>query len=453
MALVKECMKVFIRSFGCSANVADGEVLAGCLVETGFQLAEKMEIAEVVVVNTCAVKGPTENRVIDFLKKVPKEKRLVVTGCLPLINFDRLSREVHFDSVVGPACGRKIVNIVEKVIKGEKGVELNEAAKVKPDLTLPRVKVNPVVGIVPVSYGCLGSCAYCCVRFARGRLRSYGLDEISDRVSHDVAAGTHEIWLTSQDMGCYGLDCGGNLAKLLEAVCNLSGDFLVRVGMMNPRFVLLLLDDLVGVFAERGVGTHKEKAPNMNGPWKGKLFWFLHLPVQSGDDEVLEMMNRGYTVRDFRRIVSEFRNVCPEITVWTDIIVGFPGETDDAFENSMKLIRKVQPDVVNISKFFARPFTVAKTMNKQIPSKVIKERSIRISRLARQIALEKNRRWIGWKGRVLIDERGKVPESFVGRNFAYKPVVIHGRENLLGSFLRVKIVNAFLTRLEAEIIT
>ncbi|MEA2090309.1 MAG: tRNA (N(6)-L-threonylcarbamoyladenosine(37)-C(2))-methylthiotransferase [Thermoproteota archaeon] len=445
-------MKVFIRSFGCSANLADGEVLGGCLAEAGFELVKKMERAEVVVVNTCAVKGPTENRVIYFLKKVPREKRLIVAGCLPLINFKRLNREVEFDGVAGPACGRKIVNIVQRVMKGEKVLELKGATKVKPDLTLPKVKVNPVVGIIPVSYGCLGSCAYCCVRFARGHLRSYSVNEILNQISRDVAAGVHEVWLTSQDMGCYGLDGRSNLVELLEAVCNLNGNFWVRVGMMNPRFVLLLLDNLVEVFTQRGVEAQTKKDPSVSEPRKGELFWFLHLPVQSGDDEVLKRMNRRYKAEDFRRIVREFRKSCPEITVWTDIIVGFPGETDKAFENSMRLIEEVQPDVVNISKFFTRPHTAAKKMNNQIPSKVIKERSGKISRLARQIALEKNRRWIGWEGQVLIDEKGKTPESFMGRNLSYKPVVVHSRENLLGRFLRVRVVDAFLTHLEAEIV-
>lgn len=445
-------MKVFVRNFGCSANLADGEVLGGCLAEAGFELMKKMERAEVVVVNTCAVKGPTENRVINFLRNVPREKRLVVAGCLPLINSKRLNQEVRFDGVVGPACGRKIVNVVQRVMKGEKVLELNRATELKPDLTLPRVKINPVVGIVPVSYGCLGSCAYCCVRFARGHLRSYSINEILNQVNRDIVAGVREVWLTSQDMGCYGLDGGSNLVKLLEAVCDLNGDFLVRVGMMNPRFVLLLLDNLVEVFAQKGVGVLMKNDPSESGFSKGELFWFLHLPVQSGDDELLKLMNREYKAEDFQRIVREFRKSCPDITVWTDIIVGFPGETDNAFENSMGLIEEVQPDVVNISKFFARPHTAAKKMKNKIPSKVIKERSGRISQLVRKIALEKNQRWIDWEGRVLIDEEGKTPESFVGRNFAYKPVVVHSRENLLGKFLRVRVVNAFLTYLEAEII-
>lgn len=445
-------MKIFVRSFGCSANLADGEVLSGCLAEAGFELTEEMEKADVVVVNTCAVKGPTENRMIHLLKHVPKEKRLVVAGCLPLINFERLKREVRFNGVVGPACGRKIVNVVRRVINGERVTELNGAAKAKPDLSVPKVKINPIVAIIPVSYGCLGSCSFCCVRFARGRLRSYGINEILDRVRRDVANGAYEVWLTSQDMGCYGLDAGINLVRLLKAVCSLDGGFWVRVGMMNPRFVLPLLDDLVDAFAQGSVELDTRK--KVGGSWsgRGRLFRFLHLPVQSGNDEVLERMNRGYKVSDFRRIVKEFRKGCPKITVWTDLIVGFPGETDKAFENSMKLIEEIKPDVVNVSKFFARPGTSAKEMKDQIPSQVIKERSGRISRLARQIALEKNRRWIGWEGRVLIDEKGKTPESFVGRNFAYKPVVVYSKENLLGKFLRVRVVDAFLTHLKAEIV-
>lgn len=265
-----------------------------------------------------------------------------------------------------------------------------------------------------------------------------------------MADGAREVWLTSQDMACYGLDAGIDLVKLLQAVCSLHSDFWARVGMMNPRFVLPFLDDLVDMFARRSVEVNAHKGVSASWSGGGELFQFLHLPVQSGDDKVLERMNRGYQVSDFRRIVKEFRGGSPKITVWTDMIVGFPGETDKAFENSMRLLGEVRPDVVNISKFSARPGTAAKKM-KQTPSQVIKERSKRMSQLARQIALEKNEEWIGWEGQVLIDEVGRVSGSLVGRNFAYKPVVVHGDRNLLGKFLQVKTVKATSTHLEAEV--
>ncbi|MEM2412977.1 MAG: hypothetical protein QW447_04735, partial [Candidatus Bathyarchaeia archaeon] len=159
--------------------------MAGCLARAGYVLVDSLAGADVVVYNTCAVKGPTENRMIDLLKRVPKSKKLIVVGCLPLINFERLQREASFDGVAGPALGERIVDIVEAVLKGDKVVALEGAERAKPDMHLPRVRLNPVIGIIPISYGCLGSCAYCCVVFARGRLRSYSVSEIVERVKMD----------------------------------------------------------------------------------------------------------------------------------------------------------------------------------------------------------------------------------------------------------------------------
>ncbi len=424
-----EAARIYLRSFGCSTNLADGEVMAGCLAEAGFKLVDSVAEADIVIYNTCAVKGPTENRMIDLLKKVPKGKRLLVVGCLPLINLDRLCREVRFDGAAGPALGGKIIDIVSGVLGGKKVVALEGANKAKPDLSLPRVRLNPFVGIIPISYGCLGSCAYCCVIYARGRLRSYSINEIAKRVKADLADGVREFWLTSQDTACYGRDIGTNLAELIEAVCAIEGDFKVRVGMMTPNMALGILEDLIEAYKDE------------------KVFKFLHLPVQSGDDNVLKRMRRFYTVSEFRKIVEAFRAAFPKITIATDVICGFPGEDEKAFEETLKLIENVKPDIVNISKFFARPRTPAAAMRDTVPFSEIKRRSAMLSGLASKIALERNREWIGWEGGILVDEAGKVAGSWVGRNFAYKPVVLKSKENLLGKVVRVKIYDVFPTHL------
>ncbi|MEM2105749.1 MAG: tRNA (N(6)-L-threonylcarbamoyladenosine(37)-C(2))-methylthiotransferase [Candidatus Bathyarchaeia archaeon] len=424
-------MRVFVRSFGCSLNLADGEVLAGCLADAGYEVVNSPLCADVVIYNTCAVKGPTENRVIEALRRVPNGKKLVVAGCLPLINFERLSREVRFDGAVGPAFGKDIVEVVRRVLSGEKVVILENALACKPCLDLPRKPINPVVSIVPVNYGCLGSCAYCCVVFARGRLRSYGINEIVERVKRDLALGFREFWVTSQDAACYGRDLGTNLAELLKEVCAIKGDFRVRVGMMTPNMAIDILDDLIEAFKNE------------------KIFKFLHLPVQSGDDQVLQRMRRFYSVEDFKKIVETFRKRIPEITIATDVICGFPGETEEAFNRTLRLLEEVKPDVVNVSKFFARPRTAAASMKDNfVPLEEVKRRSGLAANLARKIAFEKNRRWVGWVGEVLVDEVGKVSGSCVGRNFAYKPVVVKsGDVDMLGKTLRVKVVEAFGTHL------
>ncbi|MEM3536837.1 MAG: tRNA (N(6)-L-threonylcarbamoyladenosine(37)-C(2))-methylthiotransferase, partial [Candidatus Bathyarchaeia archaeon] len=421
-------------SFGCSTNLADGEVLAGCLAEAGYELVDSVSAADLVIYNTCAVKGPTENRMIEVLKRVPRNKKVIVSGCLPLINFERLNKEVHFDGVVGPAAGDSIVNIVKRVLDSERVIALTKAVDAKPSLSLPRLRLNPVIGIIPINYGCLGSCAYCCVVFARGHLRSYGIAEIVERVKEDLSMGVREFWLTSQDTACYGKDIGENLAELLRAVCSIEGDFMVRVGMMTPNTAADLLSDLVEAFNNE------------------KVFKFLHLPVQSGDNRILELMRRFYSVDEFKKIVEAFRAKHPSITIATDVICGFPGETTEAFEKTLRLVGEVKPDIVNVSKFFARPRTAAAKMRDSVPFPEIKRRSSVVAALARKIAYGRNQSWVGWTGEILVDEVGKVSGSWIGRNFAYKPVVVRSADNVFGKTLRVKVTKAFSTHLEGEII-
>ena len=426
-------MRVLVKSYGCSTNLADGEVLAGCLSQAGFDLAQSIPEADVVVYNCCAVKGPTENRMIELLKRVPREKKVVVAGCLPLTSFDRLQRDVRFDAAVGPAAGLGIVDVVKRVLAGEKVVALEGALCAKPVLSLPRLTKNPVVSLVPVGYGCLGSCAYCCVVFARGRLRSYAIEEIVEKVKCDLASGVKEFWFTSQDMACYGRDLGTSLAALLKSVCAIPGDFWIRVGMMTPNFALDMLNELVEAFRCE------------------KVFKFLHLPVQSGDDVVLKRMRRCYTVQDFRKVVSAFRAAFPEVTLATDVICGFPGEPKEAFDNTLRLISDVKPDIVNVSKFFGRPGTAAAEMTNVVEQAEIKRRSTEAAKLAKQISLDRNQRWTKWRGEILIDEKGKIPGSWIGRNFAYKPVTVKSTSDLLGKTLQVKIVQAFDTYLAGTI--
>ena len=189
----------------------------GCLIEAGFQLATSESEADVIIYNTCAVKGPTENRIIDAIKHAPKTKKIIVSGCLPKISYERLLRETHFDGAVGPSVGREIVDVVKRVLSGEKVTNLS-TVKEKPQLKLPTQKSNPIVSIVPVNYGCLGSCTYCCVVLARGHLRSSSIKEVVERVRFDYASGAREFWITSQDTGSYGRDIGSDLTEMLEAL-------------------------------------------------------------------------------------------------------------------------------------------------------------------------------------------------------------------------------------------
>jgi threonylcarbamoyladenosine tRNA methylthiotransferase CDKAL1 len=425
-------MRIYVKGFGCSSSLADAEVLAGCLSSAGHMIVNNLQNAELVLYNTCAVKTPTENRMIHLLKNIPKEKRLIVAGCLPLINFERLCKEVCFDGVVGPAFGEKIVDVVAQVSKGTHVARLEATPVRMPRLDLPRIHVNPRISVIPISYGCGGSCTYCCVRFARGKLRSYGIKAVVSKVAKDFADGVREFWLTSQDTACYGKDIGTNLVELLGSVCTVEGDFFIRVGMMTLNNLVDVLDELVEAFQNE------------------KVFKFLHLPVQSGDDDILRRMNRFYSAKDFVMVVGRFKKAFPQSTVATDVIVGFPGETEEAFGHTWDLIEDVQPDIVNVSKFFARPGTLATKLRPQVSPLEVKRRSARLAGLVRHIAFERNSSWDGWSGRILVDEVGR-SGSVVGRNFAYKPIVIrHNGSGLLGQFVCVKIVDAFQSHLLGE---
>jgi MiaB-like tRNA modifying enzyme len=427
-------MHIFVKNYGCSTNLADGQVLAGCLSKAGYKLSSSASTADIIIYNTCAVKGPTENRIIDALKRAPQNKKIIVTGCLTIINFERLRREVNFDGALGPAAGEKIANVVNRVIEGEKIIDVDATIDAKPSLSLPQLRSNPVISVLPINYGCLGSCTYCCVVFARGYLRSYTPKEITQRVEKDLTAGIKEFWITSQDTACYGRDISTNLATLLKVLDNVEGNFRVRVGMMTPNLAKDITDDLIEAFKSK------------------KVFKFVHLPVQSGDHGVLKRMRRFYTVQDFRVIVDAFRATFPKITIATDIICGFPGENREAFENTLKLIEKVKPDIVNVSKFYVRPHTTAAKMHGEfVKLGEIKRRSTAAATLVKRISLERNQHWNGWNGEILIDEKGKIPNSWIGRNYAYKPIAIKSNENLLGKTLRVKIVKAFSTYLSGTI--
>ncbi|MDR2720360.1 MAG: tRNA (N(6)-L-threonylcarbamoyladenosine(37)-C(2))-methylthiotransferase [Nitrososphaerota archaeon] len=426
-------MKIAIKTYGCTANIADTETITGILTNNGHQITTETQ-ADIIIFNTCAVKGPTENRIINAIKQTSKTKKVIIIGCLPKINIERLQHETQFDGIAGPSIGKDILNIIKKIANGEKITNLQQQTpKEKPPLTLPKINTNPIISILPINFGCLGSCSYCAVVFARGKLRSYTIPEIIQRAKTDITSGTHELWVTSQDTASYGRDIGKNLAELLHSIGEIEGDFKVRVGMMTPNMITDMQTELIEAY----------KNP--------KIFKFLHFPVQSGDNQVLKKMRRFYTSEEFKESIATFRAAFPNLTLATDVIVGFPGETKQAFENTLQLLKEVKPDITNVSKFFARPKTLASEMIKdKVPAEEIKQRSTTTATLVKQLAFERNKQWKNWSGEILVDEPGKVEGSWIGRNFAYKPVVVESKQNLLGKTLRVRVAKVTGTYLIGE---
>jgi threonylcarbamoyladenosine tRNA methylthiotransferase CDKAL1 len=419
----------YIETYGCAANQAESETMAGILREAGFALAESPEEGGLIIVNTCFVKTPTEQkikyRIRSLTRKYP-EKGLIIAGCMPEVLSKELQTLAPSAGLVGTHSVTRIAEAAERSCRGERVSFTGKTKERK--LGSPRVRGNRLVGITEISQGCNGSCAYCCVRLAKGRLHCYPPEDIAKDVENAVMEGCREIWLTSQDNASY--SCGGvRLPGLAKKVCAIGGGFAVRIGMMNPDSVMKIADGLIGAY----------RSP--------KVYKFLHIPVQSGSDAVLSRMGRNYSAGDFLSLVSRFRREIPGITISTDIIVGFPGESDEDFLKTADMIKSVKPDIVNVSKFGSRPGTEAAGME-QLEGRIIKSRSARLSSIVRGISLERNREWTRWKGEVLVTERGKRKCQYIGRNFAYKPVLLESTRDLLGSRVSVIIEGAAETHLE-----
>jgi threonylcarbamoyladenosine tRNA methylthiotransferase CDKAL1 len=330
---------VYIETYGCRYNFGDTAKLIEILKHKGSTFVDSAEAADAVIINTCTVVGPTERRMLRRLSRF-RDYDLYVTGCMP---------EVQRDAIFA-VCTPTILPS-ETIHKEYQSI---------------RTVGGGGVSIVQVAQGCLGRCTYCLTRIARGSLKSFPEEEIQAEILKHANTGTPEIQITAQDVSCWGRDIGKSLPDLLNGIGDLPGRFMIRVGMMNPATVKGILDDLVDAYAS------------------DRIFKFVHLPVQSGSDAILDQMGRGYTVADFEEIVAAFKNRFPKITLATDMIVGFPGETPDDFSESLELIERVRPNKVNITRYSQRPFTPLSS-KEDFPEWVKKDRSRTMNSLAEKV--------------------------------------------------------------------
>ncbi len=392
--------KIFVESYGCSASFADGEMISGLILNGGHTLVEDSEDSDLNIVVTCSVKDATANKMIHRIKSL-KEKPLVVAGCLPKAEKSTVEKFTENASLLGPNSLGKTLQIIDSTLNGQKLIALDDTDLSK--VGLPKVRLNPFVGIVEIASGCMSECTFCQTKLSKGDLTSYRLGDIVRQVQTEIKEGCKEVWLTSTDNGCYGFDIGTDLPSLVDAVSEIPEEFMLRVGMMNPMYMPRIRDDLI-------------KAYNND-----KVFKFIHIPVQCGSNKVLNDMKRGHTAETFRDIVNKIRSQFKDFTISTDIIVGFPTETEEDFQKTVDLLDEIKPDVVNLSKYSARPGTDAAEL-KQIDAVEVKRRSKMIFEQISKISIENNKKWIGWKGKVLFDE--KTDEGIKGRNFAYKPIFV-----------------------------
>jgi len=427
---------VYIKTFGCSVNQSDSELMSGLLKEAGYNVitdyiddnAKSLNLksaVDVVIINSCTVKNLAESKFFKELRKWrSKDVKIVVAGCITQAEPKLLDKELKDVSVIGTRQIVHIVHIVNDALHGK--IVQNIDNDFNERLNLPKVRRIGVVEIIPISEGCMSNCTYCKTKFARGEILSYPREKIISQFKSAIKDGCKEFWITSQDNGCYGFDIYRRekyfLPQLLNDLLVLDGDFRIRLGMSNPDHVDRIKEDLVETF----------KHP--------KMFKFLHIPVQSGNDKVLLDMKRSHTIEDFYNIVNLFRKEIPNISISTDLIAGFPQETSEEFNDTLKLIKEMKFDVLNFSRFWMRKGTPAEKM-KQLSGSMIKERAEKIKQLFNGMIEEQNKIWLDKEFVVLIDEIGK-NNYFIGRNDYYKQIVIRPpyEKIKLGDFVRVRIV-------------
>jgi threonylcarbamoyladenosine tRNA methylthiotransferase CDKAL1 len=418
-------MLVYVKTFGCSSNRAETAAIKELIMAAGFRLTLSPRDSDAVIVNTCTVRSETERKVLKYLSALAG-KKVVVTGCMAAAQPALIADHAPNFSIVTP---HNLPSIPHALRMSSRTVTLNPSNS----MPEPAPYVMGAKYTIAISRGCLGNCSYCIVKLARGKLVSLPEDRILSYVSHAVKSGAWEIQISAQDTGVYGNDLGTNLPNLLGKITHVGGSFRVRLGMFNPSSVQPYIERLVASFES------------------SKIYKFVHIPVQSGSDRTLESMERCYTVSLFKEIVASFRFKYPKITFFTDIIVGYPGETDEDFEKTCEMIKSVRPDKTHIARFSPRPHTTASFL-KQTPEVIKKRRSEALALLVSKIQLEKNVEYVGKTFEATIVDR-YLHGGMIARTDEYKTVAISGcKPSMLGRRVLVKVLSCTPFYVKGEII-
>lgn len=422
-------MKIYMETFGCTFNQADTEIMAGLLEEKGSKIVKMPEEADVLILNTCYVKQPTEQKIINRIQiirdKYP-QKKLLVAGCMVDIDPNKLDGLAPEAGWIGARRIKSAPDVVDAVMRDDLKRETGQDNEIKTGL--PRKRSNPLIHILQICEGCLGKCTYCCTRFARGRLQTYPCSFLKREAEQAVADSCVEIQLTAQDTAAYGRETGEKLSDLINQITSIEGDFKVRVGMMHPQNIKDDLESLIASFKN------------------DKVYNFLHLPLQSGNNNVLLDMKRGHSIDEYMKIVDVFKSEIPQISLATDVIVGYPTENEDAFQDTIDVISAIRPDFLHISKYHHRPGTHSSSLD-EIDHQVMKNRSRRLNDLKINITSQNNKKLLGTTQKILITNKGS-KGGYIGRTNSYKTVVVD--EAHLGSFIQVEITHSLSTYLKGK---
>ncbi len=418
--------KYFIKTFGCQMNVNDSEKMAGLLEGMGYERAENPEEADIIIVNTCSVRAKPDNKAYSFignlkrLKKKKPETVVAVAGCIPQKEKEHILRFPHVDLVFGTFNFVKLPQLLEKVKKEGKVVEVLNS-KIPEEDRVPLIDSsleNPFVAYVTVQRGCNRFCTYCIVPFTRGRERSVKPELVLEEVRRLAERGVKEVHLLGQNVDFYRYG-STDLADLLYMVSEVPGIERVRFTTSHPA------------------GFSREIAEAIRDI--PKVCPYVHLPPQSGSNEVLKRMNRGYTREEYIEKVKMLKEIVPEVALSGDFIVGFPGETEKDFEDTLSLVEECVFDQGFVFEYSPRPFTKAATFPDDVPKEVKNRRLRELQDLIKKQALERNRERLGKVEEVLIEGYSPKGTELYGRTPDNKPVAVTGGEDLIGKTVKVEI--------------
>jgi len=406
-----------IETYGCTLNQADSDMIEGILRQSGVQTERgtysEEANADYVIINTCTVKKPTEQKILDRIQKMNgKGDKLIVTGCMASANPDRIRKAAPRASIISI---NNMPEMLPKMLNGNPDTGMLAYKRIDRSQFI----YNPMGAIarIPISDGCLSACSFCETKYARGPLNSFSEELILKAISNAVSNGSKEIELASQDTGAYGADKKTDIAYLVSKAADIGGNFRIRIGMLNPEHLHKYIDRLIECYKS------------------DKVYKFIHLPVQSGSDSVLKDMKRNYSIDEFITYIKEIRKKILGISIATDMIVGYPTETEEDFEKSISLLKDIRPAVTNVSKFWERPNATAKRSGR-LSNATIKNRSIRMARLAKAIQYEDLSLAVGTTENVCVTESNQ--RSNIARDRFYRNIALKNREEL-GADIMVRI--------------
>ena len=424
-----------ITTFGCQMNKADSERMAGILETMGFEWSEEPNEADLILYNTCTIRDNAEQKVYSYLGRQAQRKQdnpditIVIAGCVAQQEGESLLRRVpELDLVMGPQYANQLEDLLEQVFNGNQ-VVATDPIHIVEDITKPR-RDSQVTAWVNVIYGCNERCTYCVVPSVRGVEQSRTPEAIRAEIESLAAQGYKEITLLGQNIDAYGRDLPGatpegrhlhTFTDLLYFVHDVEGIDRIRFATSHPRY-----------FTERLIRACAELP---------KVCEHFHIPFQSGDNEVLKAMSRGYTHERYRRIISTIREYMPDASISADAIVGFPGETEEQFQNTLKLVEDIGFDLINTAAYSPRPGTPAAVWENQLSEEVKADRLQRFNRLVSQMAAERSQRYAGRIEEVLVEAQNpKDPTQVMGRTRGNRLTFFAGSiDELRGKLVKVKI--------------